>query len=76
MSTRREEPPKSFAQPNNNELVHTYTESELRKVGINLQQIDVDGTIITDRKVPEEIMSRIRAYANYKGITVKFLMSE
>jgi hypothetical protein len=63
------------------ELVHVYIESELKKEGINLLQINrinIDGNIITvttDKKVPEETMSNIHRYAAYKGITIKFLTS-
>ena len=73
----REESPQSFPCPeqNNAELVHVYIESELKKVGIELQQININGTVTTDKNVPEEIMSSIRQYAASKGITIEFLTS-
>ena len=71
----REEYPESFPQQNDFELVHVYVESELKKVGIELQQINIDGTVTTDKEVPEEIVSSIRQYAANKGITIEFLTS-
>ena len=72
----REEPVQSFPLPNEHELVHTYIKTELENEGIELQQINIDGIVTTNKKVPEEIMSRICQYAANKGITVKFLTSE
>jgi len=74
----REEFSQSFPQQNDAEqLVHVYIESELKKAGINLQQYNIiDGTVTTDKKIPEEIMSNIRRYAAYKNITIKFITPE
>ena len=74
----REESPQSFPLPNNVELIHVYVESELKKVGINLQRIGIDGNVITvttDKKVPGKTMSNIREDAAYKDLTIKFLTS-
>jgi len=72
----REESVQNFPLPNEHELVHEYIKTELENEGIELQQINIDGTVTTNKKVPEETMLRIRQYAAYKGITVKFLTSE
>lgn len=73
-----EESIQSFPRPeqNNTELVHIYIEGELKKAGIELQQINRSGAVTTDQRVPEETMSNIREYAASKGITIKFLTSE
>ncbi len=73
----REESPQSFPRPeqNNAELVHVYVKSELEKAGIALQQISKDGSITTNKQVPEEIKSKILQFAAPKGITIKFLTS-
>jgi hypothetical protein len=54
----REEFPQSFPLPSNAELTHVYIESELKKAGINLQRIGVDGNVITvttDKKIPKKL---------------------
>ena len=71
----REESIPEFPQPNPYELVHVYIEGELKKAGITLQQINIDGTVTTDIEVPERIKSNICQYAACKGITIKFLTS-
>ena len=76
----REESAQSFPRQSKHELVSAYIESELKKVGIELQQINIDilnnnCTVTTDKKVPEEIMSNISEYTDSKGITIKFLNS-
>jgi len=74
----REESAQSFPRPNDRELVDVYIKSELKTAGIELQRLSINGTngsVTTDKKVPEEIMSSIREYADYKGITIKFLSS-
>jgi len=76
----REESPQSFPLPNPVELVHIYIRSELQKAGITLQRINIDilnkiCSVMSDKKVPEGIMSNIRNYAGSKGITMKFLTS-
>lgn len=68
----REESSQSFPQLNNAESVHAYIKSKLKKAGITLQQINIDGTVTTDKSVPEEIRSDISQYAACKGITIKF----
>ena len=77
----REESPQNFPLPQEKdaELVCIYIESELKKAGIH-QRINIDTpnntcTVTTDMDVPEEIISNIREYADYKGITIKFLSS-
>jgi aerobic-type carbon monoxide dehydrogenase small subunit (CoxS/CutS family) len=73
----REESSQGFPRQNNAELVHVYIESGLKKAGINLQQYNIiDGTVTTDKKIPEEIMSNICRYAAYKNITIKFITPE
>ena len=71
----REESAQSFPRQNYRELVGVYIESELKKEGIELQEISINGTVTTNKKVPEEIMSSIRQYGASKGITIKFLTS-
>lgn len=76
----REESPQSFPRPDPYELIYEDIDSELQKAGIRLERTDSDRpnntcTITTDKKVPEEVMSSIRQYADYKGITIKFLTS-
>lgn len=61
-----------FPQPNPYKLVQVYIEGELKKAGIKLKQINIDGTVTTDKEVPEEIKSNICQYAAYKDITIKF----
>lgn len=63
----------NFPKENIHELVQAHIESELKKVGIELQLINIDGTVITNKEVPEEIMSNIREYAEFKGINIEFL---
>ncbi|HUV62712.1 MAG TPA: hypothetical protein VMW24_02380 [Sedimentisphaerales bacterium] len=70
----REEPVQNFPLPNEHELAHIYIKSELENAGIEVQRISIDGTITTDKEVPEEIKSRLREYAADKGITVTFLV--
>ena len=67
-----EESISDFPQPNTYELVGVYIKTQLEKVGIILKRIDIDGTVITDKKIPEEIMLSIYKYAASKGITIKF----
>jgi len=64
-----------FPQPNPYELVQVYIEGELKKAGIKLKQINIDGTVTTDKEVPEKIKSNIREYVENKGFTIKFLPS-
>lgn len=74
----REESHKSFQREDEAELIQVYIESELKEAGIVLQQINIDGTVITvttDKNVPEKTMSNIRQYAASKGISIKFLTS-
>ena len=61
-----------FRRLNNAELIYAYIDGELRKEGINIHQMSIDGTVITDQEVPEAVMSRIRQYAKKRGITIKF----
>ena len=68
----REEIPQSFPQSNDTELVQEYVRSELEKKGIALQQFNIDGTVTTDKNVPDEIMSDLSQYASNKGFTIKF----
>lgn len=77
-----EEQVKSFPLPNEYELVHIGIKSELEREGIELQRIGIDGpvtidriVVTTDKEVPEKIMSRIREFAEDKGITVRFKVS-
>jgi hypothetical protein len=71
-----EEPVQSFPLPNVYELVHIYIKSELENAGIELQRISIDGSVTTNKEVPEETKSRLREYAADKGIIVKFLTSD
>jgi len=71
----REESTHNIPQENVHELVHVYIASELEKARIEIRQINIDGTLTTDKTVPEETMSSIREYAASKGITIKFLTS-
>ena len=64
-----------FSQPNPYELIQVYIEGELKKPGIKLQQINMMGTVTTDKEVPEEIKSSICRHAASKGITIEFLTS-
>jgi len=62
-------------------LVHVMIESELQQVGISLQRSEVDTDfknylVTTDKKVPDEVISKICQYAAYKGMAVKFRTSE
>ena len=64
-----------FPQPNPYELIQVYIEGELKKAGIKLIQINKDGTVTTDKEIPEKIKSNICQYAVDKDITIKFLTS-
>jgi hypothetical protein len=71
----REESHQSFPPSNPIESFYAYVKSQLEKAGINPQKISIDGTIITDKKVPKKIMSDLREHATDHGITLKFLTS-
>jgi hypothetical protein len=69
------ENPKNFPIQSRFELVQVYINTELKKAGINLRQISVDGTVFTvstDKEVSKEGMSNICQYAACKDITVIF----
>lgn len=76
-----EESPQSFPRfppPDPVEIVLEIIKLELGKEGINIQQINLDGNVITvttDKKVPEEIISKICQCASAYGLTIKFLTS-
>ena len=75
----KEESPQ-FPQPRAVDLIERTITSDLKKVGLTVQQngIDIlkkDFTVTTDKKVPEEIISSIREYVENKGFTIKFLNS-
>ena len=69
-----------FPKPtdNDDELVNVYIQSELDKVGININRIGTDSTdrtvvtVITDKDVPKETKSNTRLYAADKGRTIEF----
>jgi len=69
-----------FPKPtdNDDELVHVYIQSELDKVGININRIGTDSTdrtvvtVITDKDVPKATKSNTRLYAADKGRTIEF----
>lgn len=65
-----------FRRLNNARLIDAYIEGELRKEGINIHRISIDGTVITDEEVPEAVMSKIRQYAKNRGTTIKFQTSD
>ena len=72
------EEPNQFPLPNPVDLISADIGSELTKAGIKVQRIGTDitdknFTVTTDKKVPEEIKSRIRKYAENYGFPIKFL---
>lgn len=73
----REELHQSFPPANDKlndvQSVHNYITLELKKEGITVIQNNIDGTVITDKKVPEKIMLSLREFAKNKGFTIKFL---
>ena len=70
-----EEPIKEFPLPNEYDTYYIYIKTEIEKAGIEVQRISIDDTITTDKEVPEEIKSKIKDYANDKGIAIKFKVS-
>jgi hypothetical protein len=66
----------SFPPPNEHEGDYIYIKTEIENAGIEVQRISIDGTITTNKEVPEETKSRIREYAADKGINLTFVTSE
>ncbi len=70
-----EKPAQSFLPPNEYDTYYIYIKTEIEKAGIEVQRISIDDTITTDKEVPEEIKSKIKDYADDKGIAIKFKVS-
>lgn len=71
----REEQFTSYSLPNEYELFYNYIKTVIEKEGIEVHRFSIDDTVTTNKEVPEEIKSRIREYAAYKGIPIKFEVS-
>jgi hypothetical protein len=73
----REECPQIFPDPQQNKIdqLFAYIKWKLEKAGINPREIAIDGSVTTDKKVPQEIMANIRQNAASYGLTIKFLTS-
>ena len=75
----REESIPDFPRPSPFLLIQGHIESELKRKGISLQRIGIQGktyTVITDVNVPKEIKSNICRHSACKGIIVKFQTRE
>ena len=70
-----EEQVQNFPLPNEYKLFYINIKTELENKGIEVQRISIDDTIITNKEVPEDIKSKIREYADDKGIPIKFKVS-
>ena len=66
---------RQFPRANNKlkeiERVFNHITLELKKEGI-ITRNNIDGTIITDKEVPEKMILSLCEYAKNKGFTIKF----
>ncbi len=65
--------PRANDKPKEIERVFNHITFELKKEGIDVIRNNIDGTIITDKEVPEKMILRLFEYAKNKGIPIKFL---
>jgi hypothetical protein len=65
--------PHKFIPYSNVELVYAYVKTLLDKNKIILQKTVVNGEIVTDKEVPDNIKSDIEQYASAKGVSIKFV---
>ena len=65
--------PPANDKPKEIERVYNHITFELKKEGIDVIQNNfIDGTVITNKKVPEKIGLRLREFAKNKGFPIKF----
>jgi hypothetical protein len=68
-----EELPQYLPPPDNAELVFGCIECDLETAGIKILNSNIDGTITTDKEVPEDIKENIVRLAGGYGFNIKFL---
>lgn len=54
------------------DIVLSYITLELKKEGIDVIRNNIDGTIITDKEVPENLILTLCEYAKNKDFPIKF----
>jgi len=68
-----EEFPQDFPLSENAEIVFNCIKCDLEKAGIKIINSNIDGTITTDKEVPEDIKRNI---VKLPGVKIKFLTSK
>ena len=57
---------------NDVQSVLNYITLELKKEGITVIQNNIEGIVITDKKVPEQMMLSLHEFAENKGFNIAF----